>query len=324
MNKLFLILLLLIYLSQKKSAAQWEILNNGLHGGLVSIDFVNDNSGWLAGNAAGVLKTNDGGMTWQKIPSENTFQLSQIDFVSDVFGWAIAWLPDFGKSILLKTIDGGSSWSIKHETMEHTLHSLFALNEDTVYALGYPAIILKTSDGGENWIDIAPYKENVSYQSLWFFNSQTGVVCGSYSNQSEYGSLILRTLNGGTEWTEQRDSDILSMMNLQFTQNSIGYFTAQDDSGQVLFCQTSDTCKTWDIFSKRDNFINSFWAYSVDTIFAITSDMIGISGTNQFVERSTDSGRNWEQVRSLSNWIYSKIFFHKNRIFKYRQCVTTI
>ena len=311
MNR-FILPLITIFISLTILRGQWEVLNKGLPGGLVSIDFVNENSGWLAGNVAGLLKTNDGGITWQQIPSKNSFELNQIDFVSETVGWAVAWVPDPGKSILLKTMDGGYSWSIKHETIEHTIHSLFAVDEDTVYALKYPAGILKTSDGGENWSDIAPYKENVSYQSLWFFDGQTGIVCGCYTKDNEYGSLVLYTSGGGTKWTEQWDSDIQSMNNLQFTQNSIGYFTAQYTSGQVLFCQTSDTCKTWDIISKRNNFIFSYWACSVDTIFAITSDTISIIGMNQIVERSTDSGHNWEKVRSLSNWVYSKIFFIKN------------
>ena len=61
MKKFIIALLVLIPLSLN---AQWEILNEGFKGSINTIDFVNENVGWIAGSNGTLVKTIDGGENW--------------------------------------------------------------------------------------------------------------------------------------------------------------------------------------------------------------------------------------------------------------------
>lgn len=63
--------------------------------------------------------TSDGGKTWLGIePDQNLkhfldqgLDVTELDFINDKIGWALLISND-GQLVLLKTIDGGDSWSI--------------------------------------------------------------------------------------------------------------------------------------------------------------------------------------------------------------------
>ena len=59
---------------------QWEILNEGEE--FMTVDFVNDQVGWLAGHNT-LLKTVDGGETWFSIAIDEQIQIDLIDFISE-------------------------------------------------------------------------------------------------------------------------------------------------------------------------------------------------------------------------------------------------
>jgi photosystem II stability/assembly factor-like uncharacterized protein len=64
---------------------QWEILNEG--GSYRSIDFINDQVGWIAGDGT-LLKTMDGGETWDFVSMDSARNIVEIDFVNETVGWA--------------------------------------------------------------------------------------------------------------------------------------------------------------------------------------------------------------------------------------------
>jgi len=63
---LFYILIAIIHVSAQENG-EWEILNEG--GSFGFIDFVDQNTGWIAGDKT-LLKTENGGTTWHKLPFE--------------------------------------------------------------------------------------------------------------------------------------------------------------------------------------------------------------------------------------------------------------
>ena len=131
---------------------QWEVLNEG--GSFRTIEFVNDEVGWIMGD--GILyKTEDGGDTWYEIPLSwmgdidigNTY-IYGFDFYNESVGYAT-----FGDEIL-KSTDGGVTWIFLKKNIGIDLYDLQALNDSTVYFVGYhegSSIFLKTNVGGENW-----------------------------------------------------------------------------------------------------------------------------------------------------------------------------
>lgn len=66
-----------------------------------------------------LYRTRDGGQSWTPInPDQNLsqylqegFDVAQLDFVTDQVGWALLWSPGGRESKVLKTADGGDTWS---------------------------------------------------------------------------------------------------------------------------------------------------------------------------------------------------------------------
>ena len=208
---------------------QWEILNEGIEN-LYSIDFIDEDTGWIAGGTghplvekASLFKTEDGGDTWAPLALEGNFNIEMIDFIDDSVGWAIGNTPMFTtrKGFVHKTSDGGQTWVLQKTTPEHlVLRSIQAINDTLCYISGndYQSeqstfVVLKTSDGGINWIDITPSNSNEGViESIRFFNDRIGLVAG-YSGDS-IETFIFKTNDGGMTWTKTTIPTFASIRNV--------------------------------------------------------------------------------------------------------------
>jgi photosystem II stability/assembly factor-like uncharacterized protein len=286
--------LTLFLISLTTLSAQWEILNEGFKGSINTIDFVNDNIGWIAGSDGTLLKTSDGGENWNSIDIANSLNFYQIDFINESIGWAIE------ESSIRKSIDGGLSWI--QQFPNYGFGSLYVLDENNVYIVGGDTIF-KTTNGGTNWIDISPNLPNRNYNSLWFKDSQTGVVVGNYNDGTRDRGIILRTTNGGSIWNEVIVNEFNSIYDLQFLNNSISYFRANNDSITFL-CKTVDMCSSWTIKTQSSYGIGSYQYIDSNTVYAIIGDSI----TANNIMKSLNSGITWQTVQSTPFWL-TRIYF---------------
>lgn len=99
---------------------------------------------------------------------------------------------------ILKTTDGGKNWayqSVKNDNFQ----SVFCLNDQQVWTVGYRGSIWKTSDGGANWEQLRNgnnlVKKHYLLLDILFKDANTGWACG------EKG-LLMSTTDGGNSWTE--------------------------------------------------------------------------------------------------------------------------
>ncbi len=67
-----LIFTLYIFTMLATGSAQWEILNQS--GLLSSMDFVNSETGWIAGSGS-LMKTDDGGINWLSVASSESLNI---------------------------------------------------------------------------------------------------------------------------------------------------------------------------------------------------------------------------------------------------------
>ncbi len=72
---------------------------------------------WWATDGTILYSTDDGGNHWIKLsPGESFKNIAQLDFVSDKVGWAISSIA-LDSSSLLKTVDGGRTWTTISSTI---------------------------------------------------------------------------------------------------------------------------------------------------------------------------------------------------------------
>lgn len=138
--------------------------------------FLDDTTGWLA--ASKLLRTMDGGATWQMV-SDRRFD--EIEFVSAVEGWAVVHeCAGLCTARVLHTQDGGLTWE-----QQAVLSGLQSTSERFVFAdaangwllAPYDGRLLHTVDAGESWQSMTmpdirwynpPSLAVVGKSDLWF------------------------------------------------------------------------------------------------------------------------------------------------------------
>jgi photosystem II stability/assembly factor-like uncharacterized protein len=106
-------LMLLLTVSFNVNADTWNQISSGTQKKLNTIDFPSSSVGYIGGNDSLLLKTTDGGVTWQKLNfSGITFlpggeHIINMQFVNDTVGF-ITVGPYSGS---YKTVNGGLTWT---------------------------------------------------------------------------------------------------------------------------------------------------------------------------------------------------------------------
>jgi photosystem II stability/assembly factor-like uncharacterized protein len=179
------------------SLAQWEILNEGTIGYPITMDFVSEDVGWILRSEGEMLKTIDGGQTWTVLQSEDQLSFRMIDFLNDSVGWSIG-----NDNVIYKTESGGTDWSAKKIPAPQdwwSYSSIQVLDENHVFIAG-DIKIFKTTDDGASWVNLSLIGIDRIYYQINFLTPQVGMVFGIIANT---GSMIIRTTNGGSSWTQQ-------------------------------------------------------------------------------------------------------------------------
>jgi photosystem II stability/assembly factor-like uncharacterized protein len=308
-----IIILFIIFVSvNAQEKGQWEILNEG-KGGIQSMGFITENVGWIAGFGK-LWKTGDGGETWHAIPFGENWRIEQIDFKNDLHGWAVIDTEENdGQSSLYTTEDGGLIWQLSCILPQIGKRwDLTVINDSVIYLVGTadnnvmcdgPGWILKSIDGGLSWNDITPASllSNISSISIYFYNTDVGMVIGHCSDEIK----IIITVNGGTSW-EETPTDFTSFGSFQFVNDSVAYFVAEksdEDKTEYYFCATADSLKTFTIKNQYGYPIGSFYCLNKNIIYAIMLDSLG----NKNIMKSADGGSTWEAKVGIYGR-YDKIF----------------
>jgi len=247
-----------------------------------SVDFINGEIGWM-GTHEKIFLTEDGGENWENIPNQQDFRT--FNFINESVGWAIGEGINHHWDAVFKTVDGGQNWIIQKEfPYAYHFNTPYAVNDELVYMAAtvihtnYPCgRIVKTLDGGKSWKDITPDNDRWDLYSVSFLDSEIGIVSG----QSEGFGCILKTIDGGNTWSDTSWSESSGIVNLQFINDSAGYFL----SDEGFLCRTTDKYSSW---NKILDDVTSYSAVGENTILAIIAW--------QKFSKSIDGGKTWEEI----------------------------
>ena len=211
--KIIFFLLGLAFLSVP-AFSQWEWQNPLPQiNSLKSVFFTDANTGYAVGGDYGgcgtILKTSDGGLSWDIIPGVTTNELSSVFFTNSATGYIAG-----NNGTILKTIDAGLSWSPLPSGTTNYLSSVYFADENTGYAVGDAGTILKTVNGGTNWITESS-GTNQHLKSIYFPSSNVGYAVGTVGT-------ILKTINGGSTWTPSPSGTWVDFQSAYFTDGNTG------------------------------------------------------------------------------------------------------
>lgn len=205
-----------------------------------AICFVNSSTGFIS-SYGGIYKTDDGGGTWSTLETEGVSFLDYY-FINTSVGVAVAH-EDESNQCVWRTTDGGATWSNVFAEENYYMNSVWFLDENTGWAVGYydraglkePAI-LKTTDGGLTWQKNYRYTQISSDGELLTDIRFRNELEGYALSQHNYD---LYTTDGGETWNLVNDTDALSATPV------FGVYKTLDGYNDLYLIGQSGTVSKW-------------------------------------------------------------------------------
>ena len=297
-----------------------EKLNSNLGASFRGLDVINKKVVWVSGTQGTVLKTNDGGSTWEDVSVPNNTETDFRDI--EAFDDKIAIVMGISTPArFYKPNDGGKSWDLVYfnETNEVFFDGMSFLNTNHGIAFSDPVngkhYLIKTKDGGETWQEIPsegiPKKLEVEYG---FAASGTGIPV--YGNKTVWlgmggvKSRVLKSNDGGINWVSgetplAHGGESTGIYSVAFKNKKIGVavggdYTEQNIKNTMVF--TENGGMTWHLPETQTNEYRECVAHYRGNIFIA----VGPSG----IDISKDNGKNWiketREVKDLTAIAFAK------------------
>jgi len=283
--------------------AQWTIQYHNGSGQeqFNSICMADENIGFAVGPK--IYATTNEGVDWINVP-ESFQELYSVFSPTSNIGVAV------GKNgTIVKTTDGGSTWSSRSSGSSKYLWSVFFSSQNVGWVAGgnyvSGAVILKTTDQGETWQEKYSTGSGL-FREIHFVSNEIGWAVGYNSD----GPIIVKTTDGGGSWqTLDCGIDDCWFYAVYFLNENIGWIAGESNPQQtskVLLLQTTDGGTNWnskinnkfgDIQSLKMRDANNGWAVG------LASDLQ--SGLHF---ETTDGGNNWIH-RTQHSIFFNNIFF---------------
>ena len=245
------------------------------------ICFLNDSSGYIAGDEGIILRTHDFGESWkplQTIPAViGGNSALKIFFLDSLHGFAAT-------DNVYKTSNGGSSWTITSTPgggSQFTASQMFFMDNLKGLVLNQGGIY-KTINAGDSWTNVVT--------SNFFFTDFTFTAAGKGFAVGYDGECKVTTDEGST-WTPFNLNTLEYLTTVYFYNNNIGFIGTEDST---LF-KTTDGGSSWTVMngSGLPNFRKrSFRFINDSTGYVLCNEGGGISA----IYKTTNGGFNWSLI----------------------------
>lgn len=192
--------------------AQWNLQYTLNQGNMYSLEFKDVNTGFSyfeTNPTRSIFKTDDGGITWDSVPTAFNGYVMDIHFPNPDTGYAVggAWFPvpswQYYAYSIMRTVDGGNSWdSLYVGGQGGGAYYDIAQGSYGLFAVGDIDIILSTDNGQSfSTLNLPNAPTNILYKGVHFTSAQVGYIHGSrYNSSQNFTSFIFKTVDGGSTW----------------------------------------------------------------------------------------------------------------------------
>ncbi|MCK6612849.1 MAG: protein kinase [Ignavibacteriaceae bacterium] len=283
-----------------KPRSSWLALNSGITSNLNSLTFVNYGLGFAVGEGGVIIKSTDGGNSWERILPPDSLNFFDVRYngVSSLFVTAdggkmyksaddgLTWLPVptgisetlfriyfigngngyavGSRGAMIRTTDNGLTWTRVITPTQSLLYSVHFFNSQSGMAVGWNGTIIKTTDGGYTWRQLSAFTDKY-FRDIYLTGSDEAIVVAA-------GGEIYRTTDGGENWLSVESKTNSGLVSVLFTDDSNGIITG--NKGEIL--ESFDGGKTWSI-SSSGNY------YSLNRAAVVEGSKLIIAGFNGIV-----------------------------------------
>lgn len=279
--------------------------------GLIVTDIwaVDEENVWAVGSNNTILKTNDGGLTWNKIQSPVTNQ--NIEFMSiSVVNETNIWLSG-SNGVVVNSTDNGNTWTLFDTTFFHSggIQGSWAISPQKVYAVGgygsgtERGFIGFTLDGGTTWDSVVP-ADNYN-KNEWIGVTASGNTIVIYGGKSHY----MVSFDNGTTWNNDSvaaggggggaDINHLIMLDSQTWWGAL-------DMGHICYTKDGGTSWTLQQTDQGGEFLLGIDAWDNQLALAV-GELAGYPPTGAIV-KTTNGGNKWITVDTVKTHLYHVTF----------------
>ena len=200
---------------------------------LHDVYFIDSQVGWAVGEKGAILKTVNQGARWDEIGRSDVLKaLFSVQFRTPDLGWAV------GDGIILRTQDGGSTWSRTDSIA--SLNGVYFTSDTKGWAAGESiagGIIFSTVDGGSTW-SLEASQGLPALNDLEFVDATNGWTVG------EGGGILVTTMRDQREMmVAVNPTDPLNVV--AFSKSNI--VTGSVDQLEINLYHSHDGGRTWNV-----------------------------------------------------------------------------
>lgn len=287
---------------------RWTGQTSGVTARLRGVSVVSEQVAWASGSGSTVLRTVDGGQSWEKLKVTNeTLDFRDVDAIDAQTAYILS-IGNGPASRIYKTTDAGKAWKLQFKSDDEKAFldamSFWDANHGVVFgdSINKQFYLLTTADGGNTW-------SRVPTENLPPAQENEGAFAASGTNIALFGkshawigtgaaakARVLHTADGGRTW-QVADTPIASgsssgIFSIAFRDAKHGIVAGGDyrkESEAVNnLAITNDGGVTWTLVKGLSGF-RSVIKYVPGTKTLIA---IGPSGGDY----STDDGRTWTTI----------------------------
>jgi len=287
-------------------AIAWQSQASGVAGRLRGVSAVSSRVAWASGANGTVLRTTDGGQSWQRrpVPEAEKLDFRDIDAMSDRIAYALS-IGSGESSRIYKTADGGAHWDLQFANTDPKvfLDAMAFWDADRGIAFSDSVdgrfVILTTANGGRTWARVPADRLPPALPGEGAFAaSGTNVVVFGRDEVwiGTTASRVLRSSDGGRTWTiattPLATGQAIGIFSIAFRDAQHGVVVGGDyrKESQALdnAATTSDGGATWTLVHDRGlSGFRSVVAWLPGATRALIA--LGPSGADW----SSDDGRTW-------------------------------
>ena len=293
--------LLLAAVPALAQTGSWARQKAGTMAWLHSVFFVNKDRGFAVGGNGTIMRTTDGGLTWQMRPAFGNDVIRDVFFLDEQNGWLVCEVNvyqlktnDEPRTYIMKTTDGGENWNrVELKEFDAALMRTVFSRSGRGWAFGEAGVIYTTRDSGETWSRLQSPTRRLLLGGI-FVDDDRGWIVGA-------GATIIQTSDGGETWYQSRLPQVEKTVRFNaasFVDNRLGWAVG---SGGSVF-RTNNGGRTW----QRQESGVDVDLFDVKFLDAKEGWAVGAEGT---IIHTVDGGVRWTTERSETQHPLERVFF---------------
>ena len=288
--------------------AQWIKQDVATTASFRGLSVVNEKVVWASGTGGTVVRTIDGGKTWNVIQVPDAAKLDFRDI--EAFDTNTAYILSIGNgesSRIYKTIDGGKTWNEQFRNKNETafFDAIACWNAKRCIAMSDPVeghyLLIETLDGGSNWKQIksndlpAAKEGQAAFAASGTCLNTQGSGGMAYLVSGGTDAVVYRSYDHGRKWTAAptqivKGTQGSGIFSIAMWNGKVGFIVGgnyeKPNEIATLAASTTDGARTWKLAEGLTGYRSAVAYVDKKTLIAV-----GTNGT----DITNDGGKTWSK-----------------------------